>query len=51
MSDFVWRAVSVVCVILLSLIPFALTGVVEVLFGAGMIGGGAVVALLQIGRE
>lgn len=51
MSDFVWRGVSVVCVSLLSVMPFALVGVVEALVAGLLVGGGAVLALFQIGGE
>jgi hypothetical protein len=51
MSDFVWRVVSVANVIVLSLLPFVLTGDARMLVAGLMIGGGAVLALFQIGRE
>ena len=49
MFDFVWRSVSVVCVSVLVLLPFALTGAVELLFGCGMLGGAGLLAMFQIG--
>lgn len=51
MSDFVWRFVSVVNVSVLSVLPFVLTGDARMLVAGLMIGGGAVLALWQIGRE
>ena len=51
MSDLIWRVVSVVNVSVLSVLPFVLTGDAEMLVAGLMIGGGAVLALLQIGRE
>jgi hypothetical protein len=50
-SDFVWRAVSVVNVSVLSVLPFVLTGDAKMLVAGLMIAGGAVLALWQIGRE
>jgi hypothetical protein len=51
MSDFVWRFVSVVNVSVLAVVPFVLIGDVRFLVAGLMVGGGAVLALLQIGRE
>lgn len=51
MSDLIWRVLSVVNVSLLSLVPFVLTGDAKMLVAGLMIGGGAIVSLLQIGRE
>ena len=51
MSDFVWRFVSVANVSVLSLVPFVLTGDARVLVAGLLVGGGAVLALWQIGRE
>lgn len=51
MSDLIWRVVSVVNVSVLSVLPFVLTGDAKMLVAGLMIGGGAVLALWQIGRE
>jgi hypothetical protein len=51
MSDLIWRVVSVLNVSVLSVIPFVLTGEAKLLVAGLMIGGGAVLALWQIGRE
>jgi hypothetical protein len=50
-SDLIWRVVSVVNVSVLSVLPFVLTGDAKMLVAGLMIGGGAVLALWQIGRE
>jgi hypothetical protein len=50
-SDLIWRVVSVVNVSVLAVLPFVLTGDAKMLVAGLMIGGGAVLALWQIGRE
>lgn len=50
MSDFVWRFVSVVCVSVLAVAVPVMLGSLPLLFGCLLVGGGAVLALFQIGR-
>lgn len=51
MSDFVWRFVSVVAVSILAVAVPLMVGSLPLLFGCLLLGGGAVVALFQIGGE
>lgn len=51
MFDFVWRGIAGVCIGVLSLLPFALTGAVELLFGGLLLGAGGLTALSQVGFD
>lgn len=51
MIDFVWRGLSVVAVSVLVAVPFVAGLPVPLLFGVVLLGGGAVLAVSQIGGE